>query len=289
MLAGPSGTSDSTTLLVSRARSTPRKRAQDGEEGSGVVVTPEMKKSKRPTNDPWAAAMSVFAKYSPGLGHDGRGLYGSLTNESLRRMLERHAFDPVTTHLDIGAGDGKVMLGALALGVAHSFGVEIAGSALSNKFEAMRSVLASKIGAINAELRCEIDVADLDETRGIEGWLGDVFAHNSTAELCVTAVWHGFTVESKECVLKALAHSRRVSTFSLVGPVRKDYGNAKDVLEFFSRFDKPTNLLYDDKATLAGGESYRALTFKFYDTHHAARFDKSALASSLYFLPDPLP
>lgn len=288
MPEGPSGINDS-TLLVSSARSTPRKRVQADEEGSGVVVTPETKKTKRAANGSWAAAMSVFAKYSPGLGHDGRGLYGSLTNESLRRMLERHAFGPVTTHLDVGAGDGKVMLGAVALGAAHSFGVEIAGSALSNKFEAMRTVLASTIGAVNAELRCEIDVADLDETRGIEGWLGNVFEHNVATEVCVTAVWHGFTVESKECVLRALAHSRRVSTFSLVGPVRKDYGNAKDVLEFFSRFAKPTNLLYDDKATLAGGESYRALTFKFYETHHAARTDTSALASSVYFLPDPLP
>ena len=46
------------------------------------------------------------------------------------------------THVDVGAADGKVLLGALALGAAHVYGLEISGPGLSDKFHAMRDILA---------------------------------------------------------------------------------------------------------------------------------------------------
>ena len=43
----------------------------------------------------------------PGLGHDGVGLYGTLTNTTMRRMIERVECED-RTHVDVGAADGKV-------------------------------------------------------------------------------------------------------------------------------------------------------------------------------------
>lgn len=215
------------------------------------VVTPPKKKKKK---DRWSSAMSLFAKFEPGLGHDGVGLYGTLTDASVRLMLERVGVRG-RTHLDVGAGDGKVMMGALAAGAARSFGVEIAGDALETKFRAMKAKLEAACDAtLEGELRCGVDITEFESP--VDQWLDEL-----VGDVVVTAVWHGFNVEAKESLLAALARSSRVRNFTLVGPVRKDYGTAAAVHAFFLRFGTPLRLLHDDRATLAGGESYRALTF----------------------------
>lgn len=220
-----------------------------------VVVTPEPKKKK----DRWAVAMSVFAKFEPGLGHDGVGLYGTLTDASVRVVLER-AKVRGRTHFDVGAGDGKVMLGALAAGAARSFGVEIAGDALETKFRAMKAKLEAACDeTFDGDLKCGVDITDFDAP--VERWLVDCFNVVDADDIVVTAVWHGFNVEAKESLLAALAMSSSVTAFTLVGPVRKDYGTAAAVRAFFLRFGTHVSLVHDDRATLAGGESYRALTF----------------------------
>ena len=97
------------------------------------------------------------------------------------------------THVDVGAADGKVLLGALSLGAAHVYGVEISGDGLQTKFEGMRDVLAQShgMGASSARLACSIDICDL---RGgtVEAWLNEVFNESDDTEITVSAVWHGY-------------------------------------------------------------------------------------------------
>ena len=97
--------------------------------------------------------------------------------------------------IDLGAADGKVLLGALSLGAAHVYGVEISGDGLQTKFEGMRDVLAQShsMGASSARLACSIDICDL---RGgtVEAWLNEVFNESDDTEITVSAVWHGYVL-----------------------------------------------------------------------------------------------
>ena len=137
---------------------------------------------------------SIFQKFQPGLGHDGTGLYGTLTAGTMRTMIERCEVVG-RTHVDVGAADGKVLLGALSLGAAHVYGIEISGDGLQTKFEGMRDVLAQShsMGASSARLACSIDICDL---RGatVEAWLNEVFNESDDTEITVSAVWHGYVL-----------------------------------------------------------------------------------------------
>ena len=137
---------------------------------------------------------SIFQRFQPGLGHDGTGLYGTLTAGTMRTMIERCEVVG-RTHVDVGAADGKVLLGALSLGAAHVYGVEISGDGLQTKFEGMRDVLAQShaMGASAARLACSIDICDL---RGatVEAWLNEVFNESDDTEITVSAVWHGYVL-----------------------------------------------------------------------------------------------
>ena len=112
----------------------------------------------------------------------------------MRTMIERCEVVG-RTHVDVGAADGKVLLGALSLGAAHVYGVEISGDGLQTKFEGMRDVLAQShsMGASSARLACSIDICDL---RGatVEAWLNEVFNESDDTEITVSAVWHGYVL-----------------------------------------------------------------------------------------------
>ena len=51
-------------------------------------------------------------------------------------------------------------------------------------------------------------------------------------EITVSAVWHGFNTDAKECLLAACATSARVARFSLIGPAKRDYGGPEAVQDF---------------------------------------------------------
>ena len=112
----------------------------------------------------------------------------------MRTMIERCEVVG-RTHVDVGAADGKVLLGALSLGAAHVYGIEISGDGLQTKFEGMRDVLAQShsMGASSARLACSIDICDL---RGatVEAWLNEVFNESDDTEITVSAVWHGYVL-----------------------------------------------------------------------------------------------
>ena len=235
-----------------------------------AVVTPETpalkKRNHKDSNTKdWGAAMSIFTKFQPGLGHDGVGLYGTLTPASAQRVLQRLDLDG-KIHIDIGAADGKMMLGALALGAKRSYGIEIAGDCLVAKFDAMKRQLAAKIDRpLEAVLACNTDICDLPEENVVQ-WLDHVFQCQEDDDIVVTAVWHGFTIDSKQTLLRAIAKAYpRVTRFSLIGPMRKDFGYPDDVLDFLrSDCGIPADnvlLAHHDHCNLAGGEAQRALTF----------------------------
>ena len=206
---------------------------------------------------------SIFRKFMPGLGHDGVGLYGTLTNATMRRMIEKVECED-RTHVDVGAADGKVLLGAMALGARHAYGLEISGPALADKFHAMRDKLA--VGhpmAGEARLATSTDICDL---RGpsVEAWLSEVFgAADDGSKITVSAVWHGFDPPAKETLLAAVAASTRVTRFSLIGPAKRDYGKPEAVLDFVKARGAKVELVGDDCANLSGsGESQRVMTFE---------------------------
>jgi len=233
---------------------------------SAAVVTPQPKKSKDvpPGEAKWKNAMSIFRKFEPGLGHDGTGLYGTLTNATLRRMLER--CDVVgKTHVDVGAADGKVLLGATALGAKHAYGLEISGPALATKFEAMRDMQATKFPSDGEkQLATGTDITELDGST-VEAWLAETFGaggDDDDSEITVSAVWHGFNTDAKECLLAACATSARVCRFSLIGPAKREYGGPEAVIDYVKSRGARAELVGDDLAHLSGsGENQRVMTF----------------------------
>lgn len=227
--------------------------------------TQKTKKAPATPKDKWALAMSLFKKFMPGLGHDGTGLYGTLTNGTLRKMLDRCNVKDCT-HVDVGAADGKVLMGAMSLGAKNAYGVEISGDALATKFNAMRDELARTFpNAGEAALMTSTDICDL-RAPTVEGWLTEVFGSDAAAdgsELTVSAVWHGFNIEAKEALLEACAASARVTRFSLIGPAKRDYGNPHHVIEFVEKRGAKVELVGDDLAHLSGsGENQRVITFQ---------------------------
>jgi len=250
---------------------TPTKSRKRSAAAAAVVTPPKGKKTKAAAPTPstpvdegkWRQAMSIFRKFMPGLGHDGVGLYGTLTNATMRRMIEKVECED-RTHVDVGAADGKVLLGAMALGARHAYGLEISGPALADKFHAMRDKLA--VGhpmAGEARLATSTDICDL---RGpsVEAWLSEVFgAADDGSKITVSAVWHGFDPPAKETLLAAVAASTRVTRFSLIGPAKRDYGKPEAVLDFVKARGAKVELVGDDCANLSGsGESQRVMTFE---------------------------
>jgi hypothetical protein len=226
--------------------------------------------------------MSTYRRYSPGLGHDGDGLYGALTNNSLKHLMEELNVAG-TRVVDIGAADGKVLLAALACGAVSAHGVEVAGDALENKFDSMinelrkDSVLST---SQTARLRCKVNVAKLPDGCGnnVEGMLSHYFPNeftdgngngneeeheneNSNAELVVVAVWHGFNVEAKQALLNSLCKSGLVNRFVVVGPQNFPYGRSDEILEYMKDQKckwKPKSLQDLVVKLSGGGETYRA-------------------------------
>jgi len=244
-----------------------------------VTPTKTAKKTKAPATpaDPkWSRAMSIFRKFMPGLGHDGVGLYGTLTNGTLRKMLERCDVEG-RTHVDVGAADGGVLLGAMALGAKHAYGLEIGSPAYTDKFDNMMIQLSEQFpSAGEARLATSTDICDL-RAATVEGWLAEVFARGGAvdddSEITVSAVWHGFNIEAKEALLAACAASDRVVRLSLIGPAKRDFGKPESVIEFVASCGARAELVHDDLAHLSGsGENQRVMTFQLAKGRRAALF-----------------
>jgi hypothetical protein len=239
----------------------------------------KLKKTTAPAvNTPmWrlAKAMTVYRRFSPGLGHDGDGLYGALTNNSLKHLMEKLNVNG-TRIVDIGAADGKVLLAGLASGAVSAHGVEVAGDALEDKFDNMITVLQRDgvlLTSQTARLKCKVNVAQLPTECGnnMEGMLSHYFPEefnisdsNSDSELIIIAVWHGFNVEAKQALLRCLCKSKTVSRFVVVGPQNFPYGKSDEILEFM----KDEKCIWKPKAVdklvvklSGGGETYRANIF----------------------------
>ncbi len=225
-------------------------------------------------------AMSLYRKYQPGLGHDGDGLYGALTDNSLTALF---AALPCAGRrvCDIGAADGKVLLAALAHGARAAHGVEVAGDALVGKFDSMVAKLREKHvihSGQTAGLKCNVNVAQLplDQNGSVEAMLAGCFPEEFSdlvgarakqtcpRELLVTAVWHGFNVEAKQALLRLLAKSQSVERFVVVGPQSFPYGRPDEILAFL---EDDAGCTWSPKVTSdivvklsGGGESYHAIT-----------------------------
>lgn len=248
----------------SNAPKTPSKGKRKSSSTAAVVTPHDKKKKAEPTAEEkkWKNAMSIFRKFEPGLGHDGTGLYGTLTNATLRKMLDRCDVAG-RTHVDVGAADGKVLLGATALGAKHAYGIEISGPALATKFEAMRDMAAHSFPTDGEKkLATGTDITEL-EGATVEAWLDEVFgAGTDDTEITVSAVWHGFNIEAKEALLAACAKSSRVARFSLIGPAKRDYGGPEAVLDYVKANGARAEMVGDDLAHLSGsGENQRVMTF----------------------------
>ena len=189
----------------------------------------------------------------------------------MRNLVENLGVEGKTL-IDIGAADGKVMLAALALGAKSVYGVELAGSSLETKFDAM--VRKLRDGFLRqdqkAALKCNTDIVKLKL-----GSISEILRHQFPSmhrvtpgrNVLVSAVWHGFNVEAKEALLTILSRSQHVKRFSLVGPVKKDYGKSEDVLAFVRKANPKCRIksISNESATLSGGgEKYRALTFELF-------------------------
>ena len=154
----------------------------------------------------------------------------------------------------------------MALGARHAYGLEISGPALADKFHAMRDKLvgAGFPASGAALLKTGTDICDLAGA-SVESWLAECFgaAEDDETAITVSAVWHGFNIEAKECLLGAIARSARVTRFSLIGPCKRDFGNPERVIEYVSSCGAKCELVRDELAHLSGsGENQRFMTFE---------------------------
>ena len=233
--------------------------------------------AKKPKLPPrLAKCMSTYRRYSPGLGHDGDGLYGALTNNSLKNLMEN--LDVKGTRVvDIGAADGKVLLAALGCGAISAHGVEVAGDVLETKFDSMVNELRKDnivTESQRARLRCKVNVAKLPTECGdnVESMLAHYFpqefgsnpdttTEENNAELVIVAVWHGFNVEAKQALLRSLSKSKLINRFVVVGPQNFPYGRSDEILEFLKDEKckwRPKSLQDLVVKLSGGGETYRA-------------------------------
>ena len=240
----------------------------------GGEITRRLKARITVPSNNYSIAMSMFKKYCPGLGHDGDGLYGTLTNNSLHDIMTE--ISPQGKILvDIGAADGKVLLAGLAFEANLALGIELAGDALEIKFDAIIAGLRKKTAGRFptekqvARLKCSTDVTSF-KNGSISELLVKCFPNNFTVapgkNIIVCAVWHGFTVTAKESLLKRLANSHFVKSFTLVGPQLKDYGKPAEILEYMKK-ENPRSTVHKVSSTpvilSGGGEHYQAITFAF--------------------------
>ena len=258
------------------AKSTSRKSAlvcnlkRKAAGGSLSFSTPKKVKAERKSAMTlnYEYTMGIFKKFTPGLGHDGDGLYGTLTNNSLQRLIEHLHVDGKTL-IDIGAADGKVMLAGLALGAQAGYGIELAGDSLEVKFDAMiRQLRNGYLGLdAHAALKCNTDITKMN-VGTISEILSECFSETYRIipgrHIAVCAVWHGFNIEAKQSLLTILARSQHVQRFALVGPVTKDYGRPADVVEFMKESNPRCNIALEttESVTLSGGgEHYQAVIY----------------------------
>ena len=219
-------------------------------------------------------AMAVFKKYCPGLGHDGEGLYGTLTNNSLSNIMK--TVRPTGKCIvDVGAADGKVLLAGLAFQARSALGIELAGDSLVTKFNAMVNSIKNKtMGAFptqnqSACLKCNTDILKFENgsmTDLLTQCFPGTFRMRPGRSIVVCAVWHGFTIKAKESLLKRLANSHFVQSFTVVGPQLKDYGKSTEVLDFLKQQNPKCTAHHVSSipVTLSGGgEHYQAMYFEY--------------------------
>lgn len=224
--------------------------------------------------DNFKIAMKIFKKYCPGLGHDGDGLYGTLTNNSLQHIMNE--IQPREKILvDIGAADGKVLLAGLSFGAHAAFGMELAGDALETKFEAMINGLKKETNfrfpsnEQMARLKCSTDITTFKSGTTSDMLLScfpKSFKMVPGKNILVCAVWHGFTISAKESLLRRLANSHFVESFTLVGPQLKDYGKPEEVLAYMKNENPRFSVRKVSSSPVklsGGGEHYQAVTFYY--------------------------
>lgn len=193
------------------------------------------------------AAMRAYRRFVPGLGHDGCGLFGTLTDDSLRRIMGKLSLQDAYV-VDIGAADGKILLAALSHGARSAHGVDVAGDCLETKYAAIVAELKCMTPpAIESHqstaLRCKIDIRN-SEARSIEAFLALVFplcaqytATSAAApNLVVVSNWHGFAVDAKQRLMKYVARSNRTAKFCVVGPRRQPYGTADEIVAYLEDY-----------------------------------------------------
>ena len=222
----------------------------------------------------YSLAMTVFKKYCPGLGHDGEGLYGTLTNNSLSNIMKT-VRPKGKCIVDVGAADGKVLLAGLAFQAKSAFGIELAGDSLVTKFNAMINSIKDKtMGAFPTEnqaacLKCNTDILKFESgsmTDLLTQCFSGIFRIRPGKNIVVCAVWHGFTIKAKESLLKRLANSHFVQSFMVVGPQLKDYGKSTEVVDFLKQQNPKCTAHHVSSipVTLSGGgEHYRAMYFEY--------------------------
>ena len=251
-----------------------KKKLESSSDGPSTTFKAKKKKGNNSHSPNFKTAMTIFKKYCPGLGHDGDGLYGTLTNNSLHDIMTE--IQPKgKTLVDIGAADGKVLLAGLAFQANFTLGIELAGDALEIKFNAMINGIKKKTNSVFptseqvASLKCCTDITSFN-SGNISELLITCFPRSFRMKpgkhIVICAVWHGFTITAKQSLLKRLAKSHFVKSFTLVGPQLKDYGKPDEVLEYMKK-QNPRCTVYKVSSLpvklSGGGEQYQAITFAY--------------------------
>lgn len=138
-----------------------------------------------------AAVYKVMKKCGDGADGGMVGVNGSVTASSLVKILKSiHAHDHVL--VDLGAGDGRVMLAALAVGADTAVGFELPeNSSYKLLFCAARRMVQRNLQGIPADWsRAEWTPRDIDALETFE-----------CNPYCVFSFWVGMPVNTQQCIL----------------------------------------------------------------------------------------
>ena len=161
--------------------------------------------------------------------------YGRLAAETSRRLrqvrprdLGPRARDEVRGHARHAGHEVPVRLRSGVASFLEGTTTPITGSPSRLRARSPRRSDGEK------QLATGTDITELDGST-VEAWLAETFGaggDDDDSEITVSAVWHGFNTDAKECLLAACATSARVCRFSLIGPAKREYGGPEAVIDY---------------------------------------------------------
>ena len=194
-------------------------------EGKGSGAKPRVVKDNDPDAQRIQRVYNVYKKLTGGADGGVMGVNGSLTSGKLTMVLKMAGVKG-KHFIDMGAGDGRVILAAKLLGAIISEGYELPGNrAHQGVFEAVE-MECEETGICPPGAPTVFNLRDIDTLETLEG---------VTAPTCVFSFWVGFHPETQKKILRLCAENENVVSIAVFRDRKWTiFQNVLDVLNKFA-------------------------------------------------------